>query len=66
MSYKVTRLYKNDSEARELLAEGLTRKEAQEMCSRSDTETSSSTCVEAEGIARTAAKGEWFNSFDEE
>jgi len=63
-TYKVVRKYQNDNCATETVATGLTREEAQYMCS--DPETSSSTCTTPEAKRRTAQYGPWFCGFDTE
>ena len=62
-TYKIERLYR-DHARRDLIATGLTLDEAQAHCR--DKETSSSTCTEAENIARTAKLGPWCDSYTEE
>jgi len=60
MSYAIKRMYQDDH-APEIVERGLTLEEAKEWCS--DHETSSRTCTSAEGIARTEAKGAWFDGY---
>lgn len=48
----------------ELVAEGLTLDEAQDMCQ--DPETSSRTCTTLEGLERTEIYGPWFYAYTEE
>jgi len=62
-TYKIIRGYANHDD-REVLATGLTLEEAREYCR--DPETSSSTCTLPENVARTAARGPWFDRYDEE
>ena len=65
MTYRIRRFYFDCPERHgEVIATGLTLDEAQEHCS--DPETSSSTCTEAESVARTEAHGAWFDGYDEE
>lgn len=65
MSYKIFRSYFEDSKhPTEVIVEGLTLEEAQAHCG--DSETSSKTCTEAEGVARTERCGPWFDGYDEE
>lgn len=47
----------------ELIAHGLTLKEAQEHCS--DPDTSSRTCTSEEGLKRTEERGPWFDCYYE-
>jgi hypothetical protein len=63
MSYKIIRFYK-DEHPPETIKTGLTLDEAQAHCQ--DDETSSSTCSSSEGMARTAAMGDWFDGYDED
>ena len=59
--YKITR---NFFEGRSrTIAKGLTLAEAQAHCQ--DPETSSSTCTNTEGKARTRRSGAWFDGYDE-
>ncbi len=60
--FVISRIYMNHP--REEVGRVETREEAQAHCK--DPETSSTTCTTAEGIARTAEKGPWFEGFDEE
>ena len=62
-TYKIERIYR-DHDRRDLIATGLTLDEVQNHCR--DGETSSSTCTEAENIARTEKLGPWFDSYTEE
>lgn len=52
------------SKGKEFIEGGLTLEEAQEHCK--NPETSSKTCTESEGIARTMLYGPWFDGYDEE
>ena len=64
MSYKVRILYfRNDIPAR-VVYRGLTKEEAQAICS--DKEGSSTTCTRAYLRKRTRDKGPWFLALDEE
>jgi hypothetical protein len=60
-TYQIVRFYRDDAQEREVIATGLTLEEAQAHCHHP--ETSSATCTSAEGLARTAAKGEWFDGY---
>jgi hypothetical protein len=60
--YEIVRFYKGDRAA-EVIETGLTLAEAQAHCK--DPETSSSTCTEADGLARTAEYGDWFDGYQE-
>tara|TARA_R100001369_G_scaffold90365_1_gene129264 strand:- start:896 stop:1090 length:195 start_codon:yes stop_codon:yes gene_type:complete len=61
--YKIVRLYfKNYSQR--VIKRGLTGEQAMAHCC--NPETSSSTCTNANGIARTKNKGAWFDSFTTE
>lgn len=67
-TYKIIR-YFNDAgpffgDGSEIIATGLTLKQAKEHCR--DPETSSRTCTSAAGIALTHQRGNWFDGFDEE
>ena len=64
MSYKIQRFYFKDEHPTETVETGLTLEEAQEHCN--DPETSSSTATSAEAVARTEAKGPWFDGYTEE
>jgi hypothetical protein len=61
-TYKIIRNFMHHPS--EVIAEGLTLKEAKEHCS--DPETSSRKCTSEEGIALTNRMGPWFDGFDEE
>jgi hypothetical protein len=63
-TYSITRRYFDPRHPAELIAEGLTLDEAREHCR--DPETSSRTCTDEEGRARTAARGAWFDGYEEE
>ena len=58
--YKIVRMYFDDYSAR-TIRKGLTLDEAREHCT--DIQTSSSTCTNASGIARTKNKGAWFDGY---
>lgn len=62
--YYVTRLFKSWEKNNEIIATGLTLKQAQRHCS--EKETSSSTCEEPDNLARTAEHGDWFDAYEEE
>lgn len=63
-TFKVMRIYR-DSDKRDVIAAGIqTEAEAQAMCR--GTETSSTTCTQAEGVKRTARYGPWFICYDAE
>jgi hypothetical protein len=64
MTYKIIRKFYNDDQEDEPVAKGLTLKEAQLHCW--DRETSSTTCTSEKGMARTFAKGPWFDAYQEE
>lgn len=64
MSYNVARMYFNDEYPTEIIKRGLTLEEARKHCR--DPETSSSTCTEPEGKARTEERGSWFDGYEEE
>jgi hypothetical protein len=59
--YEIIRRYASGK--RETVARHLTLEEAKEHCQ--DSETSSKSCVMAEGIARTEKFGPWFDGYDE-
>lgn len=60
--YRIVRFYKDGPPAR-TIARGLTLEMAQEHCS--DPETSSTTCTNAAGRARTRKHGAWFDGYTE-
>lgn len=62
-SYRVVRLYKDDH-PREVIATGLTLEAAQTHCK--DPQTSSTTATAPDAIARTAARGAWFDAYEAE
>jgi hypothetical protein len=59
--YKIIRMYFNDEYPTRTIKKGLTKEEAMAHCN--DIETSSSTCTNYSGIARTKKKGAWFDGF---
>jgi hypothetical protein len=61
--YNIVRFYENDSIGTRVIRRGLTLEEAQAHCS--DPETSSSTCTNAAGKARTRKIGRWFDGYEE-
>lgn len=64
--YKVIRLYANDRDGSmsQTIRANLTLEEAQAWCK--DPETSSSTCTNAEGLARTQQHGPWFDGYTQQ
>ena len=62
MSYSIVRMYQEHDN--EVIETDLTLDEAQAHCS--DDETSSRTCEDEEGLARTALMGAWFDGYEEE
>ena len=62
-TYKIIRGYFNDYD-KEVIKKGLTLEQARKHCM--DPETSSRTCVEKEGLERTAKRGPWFDGYAEE
>ena len=61
MSYKIVRYYFNKPGYKYTIKRGLSLAEAQAHCS--DKETSSSTCTNRAGIARTKRVGPWFDAY---
>ena len=59
-NYKVIRMYFNGG--KRVIKKGLTLEEAQSHCQ--DDETSSSTCTNSAGKARTKRLGAWFDGYD--
>jgi len=59
-NYKVIRMYFNGG--KRVIKKGLTLEEAQSHCQ--DKETSSSTCTNSAGKARTKHLGAWFDGYD--
>jgi len=59
-NYKVIRMYFNGGQR--TIKKGLTLEEAQSHCR--DKETSSSTCTNSAGKARTNRLGAWFDGYD--
>lgn len=62
--YSIVRFYQASTRERDVVRTGLTLEEAQEHCA--DPETSSSTCEGEDGLARTAAEGQWFDGYTSE
>lgn len=62
-TYSVIRFYREDH-PQEVIATGLTREEAQEMCSSDDGH--SSTCGSEEGLRALLVRGDWFLGFRKE
>lgn len=63
-TYKIVRRYEQAGFRRRTIATGLTLAEAQAHCS--DPETSSRTCTNSTGRARTRRLGAWFDGYDRE
>jgi hypothetical protein len=63
-SYKIVRNYFNAGIRKRTIKTGLTLEQAKAHCT--DPETSSSTCTNAVGKARTRSVGRWFDSFTHE
>jgi len=63
-TYRIVRFYADPGIEREIICEGLSLEEAQDHCS--DPETSSKTATSSEAMARTSARGSWFDGFTEE
>ena len=61
MSYKIVRYYFNKPGYKYTIKRGLSLDEAQAHCS--DKETSSSTCTNRAGVARTKRVGPWFDAY---
>jgi len=63
--YKVIRMYARESSRHfnRTIKSGLTLEEARAHCS--DPETSSSTCTRSDRRAITAARGDWFDGYEE-
>lgn len=59
--YQIVRRYFKGG--KRVISTGLTLEQAQEHCS--DPETSSRTCTNSAGRARTRRKGPWFDSYEE-
>lgn len=64
LRYRIVRNYRDRPGRGCTLARGLTLAEAQAWCH--DPETSSSTCTDAVGRARTRRLGPWFDGYSEE
>ena len=62
--YKIVRMYFNRGQSNRTIERGLTLAEAQEHCR--DPETSSSTGTSAAGRKHTAARGPWFDGYEQE
>ena len=62
--YKIRRFFCNEVHAAETIFTGLTIEEAKEHCN--DPETSSATCTNETGLARTETHGAWFDGYDRE
>jgi hypothetical protein len=63
-TYKIVRSFLSDDKANEVVARGLTLKEAQGHCK--SPETSSRTCTLPENQKITAEHGEWFDGYEKE
>ncbi len=63
-TYKIVRHYETAMISRRVIATGLTLEKAQAHCN--DPETSSSTCTNSAGVARTRRLGRWFDGYTEE
>lgn len=63
-TYRIVRYYQSGEPDRRGLPTGLSLEEAQERCR--DPEGSSRTCNKREGHRRTAARGNWFEGYEEE
>ena len=64
MSYKIIRMYCDESFNNRTIKRGLTLEEAQAHCK--DKETSSTTCKMDANIRRTHQHGAWFDGYEEE
>lgn len=62
--YDVIRFFQRPGIAREVVASGLTLEQAQEHCQ--DPSTSSATCTDETGQARTRLYGDWFDGYSKE
>jgi hypothetical protein len=62
--YMIRRFFQDRNIPTEVIARGLTLREAQEHCQ--NPETSSSTCTTIEGRRRTEERGPWFDGYAEE
>mgnify|MGYP003641247973 FL=1 len=60
--YNIVRMYESDSFRSQTVKRGLTLEEAQTHCR--NPETSSSTATSREAVARTEAKGRWFDGYE--
>ena len=60
--YKIVRMYFDDNVSTRTIKKGLTKDQAMEHCK--DIQTSSSTCTNQQGVARTASLGAWFDGFE--
>jgi len=61
--YEIVRFYQDPNHPEAIVKTGLTLEAAQKHCR--DPETSSSTCSNAAGLARTKARGPWFDGYRE-
>jgi hypothetical protein len=64
MSYRIIRMFFNDSSDNYVVEEALTLAEAREHCKNK--ETSSKTATSAEAVKLTEEKGIWFDGYEEE
>lgn len=60
--YRIVRMYQRAEIRRRIIATGLTLEEAQAHCK--NPETSSSTCTNSAGKARTRKLGPWFDGYE--
>jgi len=63
-TYKIVRFYRDPDISNKIIQRGLTIEEAQAHCN--DPETSSQTCKNKAGKARTKRCGDWFEGFMKE
>ena len=63
-TYRIVRMYFSDDYASEIIESGVTLEQAQAHCT--DPETSSSTATGEAAVALTAARGPWFDGYEEE
>ena len=59
--YRIVRMYQAFGRKSKVIRTNLTKEQALKHCN--DIETSSSTCTNASGIARTKNKGAWFDGY---